>query len=72
MFSFEQLIAEGEGRAGLVVSLVAVLELAKNQMISILQNEGKKRFTSNKESALETLNERHKYKECDRSNDLCL
>ena len=44
IFSFEQLIAEGEGRAGLVVSLVAVLELAKNQMISILQNEGEEKI----------------------------
>ncbi len=44
IFSFEQLIASGEGRAGLVVSLVAVLELAKNQMISILQNEGQEKI----------------------------
>ena len=44
IFSFEQLIETGEGRAGLVVSLVAILELAKNQMISILQNEGQEKI----------------------------
>ena len=39
LITFNQLFEVGEGRSGLVVSLVAVLELAKNQMVSVLQNK---------------------------------
>ncbi len=39
LISFSQLFEIKEGRPGLVVSLVAVLELAKNQMVSVLQNK---------------------------------
>ena len=35
---FQQLFESQEGRSGVVVSLVAILELAKNQMVSVLQN----------------------------------
>ena len=39
LITFSQLFEVKEGRPGLVVSLVAVLELAKNQMVSVLQNK---------------------------------